>query len=115
MTSSTQLRAWWDAWECDTDKYVRHEFPGDGRVWNLWVADASDNAWDRFTDLMVKHDYPFISSAGGTYKCRNIGGTNVRSESSRSESSLLTLRGSSVTTMRPRLLRFVPTRYQDKP
>ena len=79
MTSSTQLRAWWDAWECDTTKYVRHEFPGDGRVWDLWVADASENAWDRFTDLMVKHDYPFISSAGGTYKCRNIGGTNVRS------------------------------------
>ena len=79
MTSSTQLRAWWDAWECDKNKYVRHEFPGDGRVWNLWVADASENAWDRFTDLMVEHDYMFISSAGGTYNCRNIGGTNVRS------------------------------------
>lgn len=79
MSSSTQLRAWWDAWECDTDKYVRHTFPGDGGFWRLWVADASANAWQVFTDLMVKHDYMFISSAGGTYNCRNIGGTNVRS------------------------------------
>lgn len=79
MASSSQLREWWDAWECDTGKFVRHSFPGDGRTWDLWVADASLPAWQAFTEVMVHHNYLFLESAGGTYSCRNISGSNKKS------------------------------------
>lgn len=81
--TSSEIRRAWAAWECETSRYVRHPFPGDGRTWNLWVADAAQPAFARFTDLMEKHGYLFRESAGGTYNCRNVklpsGATSVKS------------------------------------
>lgn len=79
MASTAQKRIWYAPWECNPDKMVRHPFPGVGRTWNLWVADATQPAWQVFTDAMTRHGYLFRESAGGTYKCRNIGGSNLRS------------------------------------
>ena len=28
MATSSQVRRWWAAWECDTERYVRAPFPG---------------------------------------------------------------------------------------
>ena len=76
MATSQQKREWWSDWRCNTNKYERVAFPGEGRVWNLLVADASIPAWLRFVDLMNQYDYKFRESAGGTYNCRKIGGTD---------------------------------------
>jgi hypothetical protein len=58
---------------------VRVSFPGDGRTWSLLVAKEAAPAWELFADLMVKHNYLFLETAGGTYNCRKIAGTNVYS------------------------------------
>jgi len=57
----------------------RVSFPGNGKVWNLLVAEEAVPAWEHFSDLMTKHAYLFRETAGGTYKCRLIAGTNVYS------------------------------------
>lgn len=79
MASSSQLREWWAAWECDTSKYVRAPFPGDGRTWDLYVANASAPVWDAVIQIMTSEPYLFLESAGGTYNCRNIAGSTNKS------------------------------------
>lgn len=79
MVSTVTKRAWYKAYECDPSKMVTHSFPGEGKVWSLLVADVTVPAWQVFTDLMTKHDYLFRETAGGTYNCRNIAGTELKS------------------------------------
>jgi len=76
MATSTQLRSWWAGYRCTTSKMVRVPFPGSGRTWDLLVAAEAAPAWRLFADLMVKHNYLFLETAGGTYNCRKIAGTN---------------------------------------
>lgn len=70
--SSSQIRTHWAAWRCNTGKMVRVPFPGDGRNWNLLVADVAAPLFSAVAHLMRRHNYLFISSAGGTYNCRNV-------------------------------------------
>ena len=56
---------------------VRVPFPGNGRTWDLLVAAEAAPAWYMFIAMMLKHNYLFLETAGGTYVCRTIGGTNV--------------------------------------
>lgn len=58
---------------------VRVGFPGNGKVWDLLVAEQAAPAWERFSDLMTEHVYLFRELAGGTYNCRPIAGTSVYS------------------------------------
>ena len=76
MASSTQIRSWWAAWECDIDRYVKAPFPGVDRTWALWVADASAPVWAAVGEIMATTPYLFRESAGGTYNCRPISGTD---------------------------------------
>lgn len=76
MASSQQVRVWWAGWRCDPTRMVRVAFPGQGRVWNLLVADESAPVWEDFAAIMVKHNYLFLESAGGTYNCRKIAGSD---------------------------------------
>jgi len=76
MATSTQLRSWWADYRCDTSKMVRVSFPGNGKTWDLLVAAEAAPAWRLFADLMRKHGYLFLETAGGTYNCRKIAGTN---------------------------------------
>lgn len=71
--NTSQIRIAWSAWRCTTSKYVRVRFPGEGRNWDLLVADASAPAWELFAKTMRRHGYLFRESAGGTYNCRKIG------------------------------------------
>ena len=70
MTSSSQVRAWWDAWECQPSRYTKVSFPGEGRSWALSVADASAPVWRAVAQIMESEPYLFRESAGGTYNCR---------------------------------------------
>lgn len=79
MATSAEKRVWYAAYECDPSKMVRHPFPGVSSNWELLVADVTVPAWQVFTDLMTKHGYLFREVAGGTYNCRNIAGTNLKS------------------------------------
>ena len=79
MATSSQVRSWWAAWECDVDRYVKAPFPADGHVWNLWVADASAPVWAAVGQIMATVPYYFLESAGGTYNCRDIAGSKSRS------------------------------------
>lgn len=45
----------------------------------LLVAAEAAPAWELFADLMREHAYYFREMAGGTYNCRNIGGTDKKS------------------------------------
>lgn len=76
MATSTQLRAWWSAYRCTTSQMVRVPFPGDGRVWNLLVAKEAAPTLRAFAEVMVSTGYLFRESAGGTYNCRKIAGTD---------------------------------------
>ena len=75
MATSTQLRKWWAAYKCKSEKMVKVAFPGEDRVWNLPVAAEAVPSWKQFAQLMTDHDYLFRESAGGTYKCRRISGS----------------------------------------
>lgn len=79
MTSTSQIREWWSAWECDTSKYVRAPFPGEGKTWDLYVANASAPVWDAVCQIMESDPYLFRESGGGTYNCRNIAGSSNKS------------------------------------
>lgn len=70
MATSTQIRQWWAKYECDTLKYVRVAFPGDGRDWPLYVADQSAPVWRAVSQIMASEPYLFREVAGGTYNCR---------------------------------------------
>ena len=79
MATSSEIRKWWAAWECDVDRYVKTPIPADGHVWNLWVADASAPVWAAVGQIMDTTPYYFREAAGGTYNCRNIAGTRTKS------------------------------------
>jgi len=76
MASSSQLRQWWAPYRCAPAKMPRLAFPGVNRTWNLRVAEESIPLWQRFIEVMDRYDYKFRESAGGTYNCRKIAGTN---------------------------------------
>ena len=73
MASSSQVRRWWAAWECDTERYVKMPFPRSTGTVQLWVADASAPVWAAVGQIMATVPYYFTEGAGGTYNCRNIG------------------------------------------
>jgi hypothetical protein len=73
--SSTETRAAWSAYLCDTDLYVRVSFPGDGKVWDLLVAEPAAPAFEALAACMSRHGELFRESAGGTYNCREIAGS----------------------------------------
>lgn len=75
MASYSDKTVWWADWRCDASKMSTVAFPGDGREWDLLVADAAVPAFEVFADLMRSHNYLFRESAGGTYNCRKISGS----------------------------------------
>ena len=79
MASTSQVREWWDAWLCDPDRFVKAPFPGDGKTWSLSVADASAPVWAAVGQIMDSTPYLFLESAGGTYNCREIAGSDSMS------------------------------------
>lgn len=79
MATSSQVRKWWDAWECRPERYVRAPFPGVNKTWNLSVADASAPVWAAVGQIMSSVPYYFAEAAGGTYNCRPISGSQAMS------------------------------------
>ncbi len=78
MTSTSTLRDWWSDYLCDTAEFERVAFPGPEGAdqWNLYVAREAVPAFEVLADIMSKHGYLFRESAGGTYNCRKISGSN---------------------------------------
>ena len=76
MASSDTLRSWYASHRCNSAAMVRHSFPGEGRTWELLIAPPTVPVWAAFTGLMTEFGYLFRESAGGTYNCRMIAGTN---------------------------------------
>jgi len=76
-TPTEQIRQWWSPYRCDTTKYERVAIPGITSTWNLLVAEEAVPAFETLADIMDAVPYTFDSSAGGTYNCRKIGGTNA--------------------------------------
>ena len=76
MATSAQLREWWKNYRCSPDKMVRVAFPGPDRMWNLLVAAEAAQAFEVFAEVMAATGYLFRESAGGTYNCRKISGTD---------------------------------------
>ena len=76
MATTTQMRSWWTTWRCTPSKYDRVVFPGTEKYKGLSVADASVPVWLAVAQIMASEPYFFEESAGGTYVCRPIGGTN---------------------------------------
>lgn len=76
MLNTSQLRSEWAAYRCNTSRMVRVAFPGPGRMWNLLVAREAKTAFGVLAMVMTKHGYLFRESAGGTYNCRKIAGSN---------------------------------------
>ena len=70
MATSSQVRTWWAAWECNPARMTKVAFPGDGRSWSLSVADLSAPVWKAVAEIMATEPYLFLESAGGTYNCR---------------------------------------------
>lgn len=79
MASSSQIREWWAPWECNTAKFRKAAFPGDGKTWSLSIADQSAPVWEAVIDIMETTPYLFLESAGGTYNCRPISGSSSMS------------------------------------
>lgn len=76
MATTSQVRTWWAAYRCTPEHYRNVAFPGDGRVWNLPVAKPAVDAFQVFASIMGQTGYLFRESAGGTYNCRKIAGTD---------------------------------------
>ena len=79
MASTSQIRGWWTGYDCNTLKYVRVAFPGVDKQWPLYVADRSRPIWEAVSQIMSSTPYLFREAAGGSYVCRDIGGTGNRS------------------------------------
>lgn len=82
MTTSTQLRSLWAAWygeDAKANKSVVVAFQGDGKLWELPVADRAGDAFKAMAEIAKRHGYLFLEAAGGTWVVRNIGGTNIPS------------------------------------
>lgn len=72
--SASRMRREYSASWCDTSRMVGVRFHG----WPtpLPVERRTADAWRAFSAVMEQHDYRFRESAGGTYNCRPIAGTN---------------------------------------
>lgn len=82
MTTSTELRSLWADWygeDAKANKSVLVGFQGDGKVWELPVADRAGDAFKSLAEIAKRHGYLFRESAGGTWVVRNIAGTNIPS------------------------------------
>jgi len=82
MTTTTELRRLWKDYLGETarkNKSVTVPFPGNGRVWNLLVADVAGPAFSLLASIQKKHNYLFLESAGGTWVIRKIAGTDLYS------------------------------------
>lgn len=77
MATSSQVRAWWPGYQRNTAKYVRINFPGDGRTWSLYVADKSAPVWQAVSQIMASEPYLFRETAGGTYSTREPGSMSL--------------------------------------
>lgn len=77
MASSSQIRKWWEGYQHAYDRYVTVRFPGEGRYWNLRVADRSAPVWDAVSQIMESEPYLFLESAGGTYSKREPGSNSL--------------------------------------
>ena len=70
---SSRMRTEYSATRCDQARMTRVVFhPGA----SLSVDADTADAWRVFSAIMKAHDYQFRESAGGTYNCRKISGTN---------------------------------------
>ena len=84
FNTTTELRAAWAHFECRPDLMVRALFPtslpttGDGYIY-LGVAPPTLPAWTFLAEAMVSSGVTFDEWAGGTYNCRNIAGTTLKS------------------------------------
>lgn len=76
MTSSSELRKLWAPYLCNESMYGIVVFPGSGRSWNLKIAKPAVPAFEALSDLMGSHGYLFRESAGGSYNCRQIAGSD---------------------------------------
>jgi hypothetical protein len=85
FNTSTELRQAWTEYECRPDRMVKVAFPTtlqpknwpDGLL--LAVARESAPAWLWFADTMDRYGVTIDEWASGTYNCRNVAGTNVKS------------------------------------
>ena len=75
MTTS-QLRVEYASARCNLRQMQRVKFPGDGYTWDLLVQRDTVPAWNAFAAIMRKHGYLFLESAGGTFNCRKISGSD---------------------------------------
>jgi len=79
MASTSQIREWWADWECNPARFVKTPFPGEGKTWSLSVADDSVPVWEAVAQVMETTPYLFRETAGGTYNCREIAGSDSMS------------------------------------
>jgi D-alanyl-D-alanine carboxypeptidase/Putative peptidoglycan binding domain len=79
VASNTTLRGLWHRYKCAPTRFVKVEFPGDGRTWKLSVAAEAAPAFEALANIMREEQYLFRETAGGTYNCRNIGNTSTPS------------------------------------
>jgi hypothetical protein len=71
------MRAAYPSACCNPAEFVKVAFPGvDGMIWSLSVERHTAEAWTVFAAAMARHAYLFRESAGGTYNCRQIAGTD---------------------------------------
>jgi hypothetical protein len=85
FNTTTELRTVWAAYECRPDLMVKVAFPTtlqpknwpDGLL--LQVAREAAPAWLWMADTMVRYGVTIDEWASGTYNCRNIAGTSVKS------------------------------------
>jgi hypothetical protein len=75
MASDAQLRSWYAIYRCNTSNYQRVAFPGPAETWHLYVARPAVEAFEAFAGVMADNGYLFRESAGGTYNCRKIAGS----------------------------------------
>ena len=72
--TTAALRSEYSHARCNTGRMTRVSFHGTSRT--FYVEEHTAAAWRLFDKVMERFDYRFRESAGGTYNCRVIGGTN---------------------------------------
>ena len=74
MASTSTVRGWYEEYLCNPQLMLGWLFPG----WSnpLLVAAPTVPVWEAFTQLMSASGYLFRESAGGTYSCRKISGSD---------------------------------------
>ena len=85
FNTTAELRTVWAAYECRPDLMVKVAFPTTLQAKNwpdgllLQVARESAPAWLWLADTMDRYGVTIDEWASGTYNCRNIAGTSVKS------------------------------------